>query len=346
VPKVLEMLKNRGNGPGRGQSSAPTSYRVRCLCGETVEGYRQTDYQTLTCPSCQGTILVLGESPLLSPDPPQAAVTKASSGSSSARRFVRRRSLRGRMRLVRAGMSRFRHRTVARLKQIFAVRNLIIVAVILLVSFTAYRQLKIRSELLTRSEVERLSNAGTAALEAGDIPEADKMLSQAVAWMSRTNQPDPDWEVIRHTAEETKSASRMLLEPLDTTLSFVASDPSGRQKFIGDKGIVLDLVVTPTEEGGWGSDFVAFAKNEPVAVAFPRESLYREISFSAPTRVLVLARLDSLSRNEQGWQLSFVPHSVVMMTQPSLLSSLKISDRETQDLVKQQARILHASEEN
>ncbi|MBX9655743.1 hypothetical protein K2Y11_19170 [bacterium] len=339
MPNVLEMLKNRGNGPGRGASTAPTSYRVKCLCGETVEGYRQNEYQTLTCPSCQGTIFVLGDSPLLSPDPPQPPPVNRSD-LKAVHSFVRRRSLRGRLRLARAGVARFRKGTAARVKRLFAIRNLVIVAVLLIVSFTAYRQLKIRSEQLTRAEVDRLSHAGMIALEAGEIPDAEEKLSQAVAWMNHTKQPEQDWEAIRHVAAETNAACRMLQQPLDMALTFVAGDMSGRQSQIAGKGLLLDVVVTSTDDGGWSCDLVTFVNNEVVPIRFPRESLYRESSFSAPTRVLLFARLSSLQKTDREWSLSFEPKSVVLITQASLLAYLGVADKESQDLVKQQVKVL------
>lgn len=339
MPNVLEMLKNRGNGPGRGPSTAPTSYRVKCLCGEKVEGYRQNEYQALTCPSCQGTIFVLGESPLPSPDPPQPPPTNRA-GHKAVPVFVRRRSLRGRIRLARAGVARFRKRTAARVKQLFAVQNLVIVAVVLLISFTAYRQLKIRSEQLTRAEVDRLSRAGMVALQEGDIPQADEELSQAVAWMTRTKQAQRDWEATRHISAETSAACRMLQEPLDMALTFVAGDMNGRQSQIAGKGLLLDVVVTSSGDGGWSCDLVAFVNNDVVPIRFPRESLYSASSFSSPTRVLVFARLSSLRKNDREWVLSFEPRSVVLITQPSLLAYLGVADKESQDLVKQQVKVL------
>lgn len=248
------------------------------------------------------------------------------------------------MRLVRTGIVQLQRRTIARVKRLFAVRNLIVAAVLLLVSFTAYHQLKIRREQLTRAEVDRLSKAGIAALQAGEIQDADEHFSQAVAWMTRTKQVDTDWDITRHIAAETNSACRMLQEPLDATLTFVAGDLNGRQRLIAGKGLMLDVVVTSTDDGGWTCDFVAFVNDETVAVRFPRESLYSDASFSVPTRVILLARIESLTKDEQGWVLKFSPQSVVLMTQPTLLSYLNMADKESQDLVMQQARIFHTSD--
>src|SRR5690606_24553635 len=63
-------MVNRAKGLlGRKQAAAgPTPFTTRCLCGESIQGYRRADYQVLTCPHCSSSVFVLARNPLPPPE--------------------------------------------------------------------------------------------------------------------------------------------------------------------------------------------------------------------------------------------------------------------------------------
>ena len=340
------MLKNRGRGSIASQPAAPTPFTVRCLCGESIDGYRKADYQILTCPSCGSAVYILGESPLISPDPPRVVVTPPQE-KSTTRTLVRRRSLRGRWRLAQQRITRSRRQWGLRLKRWFAVRNLILVGVVGLVVFTVIRQIQLRSDRLGREEIQRLSKEGMLALEKGEMAEADQLLHRALQLMNRTKPFDPEWKPFEHAAIEAEAAARLLGEPLDTTLTFIAEDLKGRQNFIASKGIVFDTLVTPRDDGGFTADAVAFVKDEPVSILFAKPTRADASAFNTPTRVFILARMSSLTHDAEGWHLNFVPGSAALITQPAILDYLGLgNDPELRELVKRQREMILSPEGN
>lgn len=320
------MSRGKRGGRRTGQTLGSESFAVSCVCGERMEGRRRSESQVLICPSCGGSVFVLGESPLPLPKPRERQARGAEAREDlpvhprAPRWKARARLFRRRLRAAIGGL--------ASLRRFFTIPVLVAAAVVGVVAATVVWQSSRRSEQRLADEAEALGRGGLAALDRGDLSEAHRRLEAAVRRLAALKHGVADEREIRQAAAETDVVANLLSRPLSELLSEAASTRPGAARLAG-RSVVLDCEPKWDDAGMAAWEGVGFLGDEPVRVDLGELTVFRSADPARAQRVLLGAKMAGLERTAAGWRLSLDAESGVWLTHPAVLEHLGLTDRET-----------------
>lgn len=333
------------------KASPPRPFATRCVCGEVLEGYRQPEFQVLTCPACGTSLFVFPQSPLVEPDAPLKKGRARAKGKSEtdsggvsevAERVppVPRKPVAERVR----DAARERGR---KLRGIFRGPSAILAGVVLLVLMTGWWQWRASELRRLREELDPSGRRGLQALADGDLELAWDELCQAVHAMDRLGERVPDGEKYRQARAELAIARDLLEESLEFELTGGTKSPDAVSRRIRGRAMVLDAVVEPGESEGWIVHATCFMDDETVRIDTDGFQLFEPLGIESKTRLIFGARLEGLAKDSAGrWAIRWLPGSGVLITEPALLDRLGLSaDPETATVREyQRSKVYHREE--
>ena len=320
------------------RSSAPPPYRTRCVCGETIEGYRRREHQLVNCPACDGSILVLPRDPLprLTEDPP--ARPRPSGGQTEEKKSSPRSKpsvpLAERTQRVQAQV----RAAASKLKpprHWFTAPKMIFVAAILLLVATFFWQTNRRRLGQLREQMVPRARHGLQELSEGNLAAARDDLQFAIRAIDEVGERVPEEQRYRQAFAELDVALDLLDEPLDEALVGGAVSPDLVNQRVHERAIVLDVEVEPDGSGRWLFHFLMFLDEQPVAIDPDGLELFDRLGIEARTRLIFGARIDGLVHNDgKDLVLRLLPNSGVLMTESRVFEQLGIARDPTAEDVR------------
>lgn len=300
------------------------TYRVTCLCGETVAGTREDGFRIQTCPTCSASLLVMGASPLPSLDlrtPARRTLTPRPATDPRRRgRFWRRRR-----RLARRWVRRTVQR-VASVRRLFTIPVLVGLAVFVIVAVTVVRQIESQRVYWQRTRIESAAQAGRQALAEGDLSAAYEALRQARIWMSATKNPTSDWRILAEQAKAVEAIHDLLPDSLHRLLSFVAESPESRKNMMAGKGMLIDAETDRDSTGAWRLETGLFTNGIPIQLDLGQPAILDQLALEWPTRLLLAMKIQAFESTDRSARLIIDPNSVTLVTQPELLKLVGVDD--------------------
>ena len=309
---------------------APMPYRVACRCGHVLEGMRQLRRQILTCPKCSSRVFVLPASPWPRQYEGEAVVpaSKASRSSTEDGRIWRQP--------IRAAII-----TVL-------LMGLIVIAVLLHLESSDNRT---RSQLIR----DRTSD-GRKALESGSLADAFAALSTATAELQRLPKNFPHKEAAEiqrlhrqvaliHTLME-QSLEEVIAEAKQARVEEWVSRFA--EKYAG-RAIVFDAYLFPDNKQHVRLDYLV--EVEGIAARLELQDFEELETWVSPNQEgqrwifglrLASIKLNTTPAHPQGlWTVYFDKESIALVTEPSLLRFLDLSDqRELRNVLDRQRRLV------
>lgn len=362
-------MVNRAKGLlGRKSPAAgPTPFTTRCLCGESIHGYRRAEYQVLTCPQCSSSVFLLARNPLPEPEGLEeepAAPARQRRAESAAGAGVNTKAKAPPAPRVAPAKAAPRRAPAAprepigpkvaaalqRLvppKRWFTLPRLIFSAVVVLVAITVAWQMRSQHLQHLREELIPRARRGLQALTDGQLSAAHENLAFTVNAMDTLREHVPDGLLYRQAFAELDAVDALLDQTLSNALFGGSKAPDYVSSTIRGKALLLDVVAEPDGDGQWGVHYLAFMDDEPVQVDASSLDLWQRYGFRERTRVIFGVRIAGIEKTEdQGWLLRLIPDSGVLITEPRIAEELGLVDDPTTAEVLARQREMVAAEQN
>ena len=283
-------------------------YRVTCLCGHPVSGFRKTSYQVVDCPECGQDVFVLGFGTYQStdqvPEKPSVRVWP-------------------RWWYYSVGIA------VGMLVGLFAA-SLFLLPQSKVTPISDHTE---NSETNTISP-EELSKKVRTELANGNFSLARHLIETNKKHLptNLTKKQRRDWNQLH---KETALYSDLLDVSTEELVRSAANCAEEEwklrfsQRYRG-KAVLFRTTLRRTAKNDRRIDYLMFHRGKPVQIAVSQLSLFDDLDLDMPQEVIFGARIQSVTNTRQGWTVLFQSDSGVFLTEPEPLAFVSpFADEET-----------------
>jgi hypothetical protein len=298
-------------------ADAPVPFEIPCVCGHVLRGVRQSQAQTVQCPSCQAERFILPRSPL-------PAVVEGEP-------------------VAVGGGSRFGRRPIV---TALAVGSTLVV-VLAVALYLVFRK-PTYPGATPQTPAERFaarSAAGRAALADGSFQQAVLDLKGALDAADRA----PGLLSVAERKEMTQQQRQaaIVADLLSESLADVVRNSIGTpetewqnvftRRYAG-RSLIHYETIHRDAGGNYHGEYRVQVTGAECRIDRKALKILKDVDLSLPQRVLIGFRLASLRRDPQGgWTASLDPDSGVFLTDPVMLKGLSIpDDADAQEVMKRQ----------